>query len=94
MEFIDPPPEERGARSEKWKNIVATLKANPGEWARVGNYSPGVATHIRRGEYKAFLDQEYATPEAAESYMKRAWKVTTRKTNDGKRNDVYVKWLG
>lgn len=95
MEFVDPPLEVRGERGKLWVERVAAMKQNRGEWAKVGNYSPGVATHIRRGEYKAFLPSgEDMDPVQAEVYMKQHWEVTTRKTNDGKRNDVFVRWLG
>lgn len=92
MEFVDPPEEARGERSRRWNNIVSTLKENKGEWAIVGNFSPGVATHIRRGMYKAFLPKDLTSP--PEIYMKQHWDITTRKTDDGKRNDIYIKWLG
>ena len=92
MEFIDPPPEIKGQRSERWREIVKTLKDKPGTWALVGNFSPGVATHIRRGQYRAFLDP--TDPSLPDVYMKQHWEVTTRKTDNGTRNDVYVRWLG
>lgn len=92
MEFAEPPMQQGRARSEKWVNIVAELKAHKGEWAKVGNFSPGVATHIRRGKYPAFLD-ECDQPDAG-SYMASHWEVTTRKTDNGNRNDVYIRWLG
>lgn len=94
MEFVSPPPEKKRQRSEKWRNIVAELRANPGEWALVGNYSPGVATHIRRGKYPAFLDDTEAFMSGPETYMSLHWEVTTRKTDDGKRNDVYIRYIG
>lgn len=92
MEFIDPPPEVKGQRSERWREIARTLKENKGQWALVGNFSPGVATHIRRGQYKAFVDKDAGIDPAA--YMSLHWEVTTRKTDNGSRNDVYVRWLG
>lgn len=91
MEFVTPPPEKKGQRSQKWRDIVAALKSNKGEWALVGNFSPGVATHIRRGKYPAFLDG-CDTP--VDLWMQSHWEVTTRKTDNGKRNDVYIRWLG
>lgn len=95
MEFVEPPPEKNGQRSARWREIAATLKENPGKWGIVGNFSPGVATSIRRGQYKAFwpADQTF-TPTEAQVYMKQHWEVTTRKTDKGSRNDVYVRWLG
>lgn len=95
MEFVTPPPEKKGQKSERWRTVVAQLKDNPGAWAMVGNFSPGVATHIRRGKYPAFLpDDERLGDDAAAVYMRTHWEVTTRKTDDGKRNDVYIRWLG
>lgn len=95
MEFIDPPPSAKGQRSEDWRNRVFLMQSKPGEWARVGDYSPGVATHIRRGQYKAFLPADWAgEPSEAEAYMSRHWEVTTRKTSEGSRNDIWIRWLG
>lgn len=94
MQFVDPPPEARGERTKRWEEIVETLKANRGQWALVGNYSPGIATAIRRGKYKSFLTENENDETKAQMYMQQHWEVTTRKTDDGKRNDVYVRWLG
>lgn len=94
MEFVIPPPEKKGQKSERWRTVVKELKARTGEWALVGNFSPGVATHIRRGKYPAFLEGYEGTPEQVNLYMARHWEVTTRKTDGGKRNDVYIRWLG
>lgn len=92
MEFVTPPPERKGQRSQKWREIVAALKEKKGEWALVGNFSPGVATHIRRGKYPAFLED--CDNDQHGVYMAAHWEVTTRKTDNGKRNDVYIRWLG
>lgn len=91
MEFVAPPPQQSRQRSERWTNIVTELKNNQGEWAKVGNFSPGVATHIRRGKYPAFLDGCDIEPEV---WMNTHWEITTRKTDNGNRNDVYIRWLG
>lgn len=94
MEFVTPPPERRGQRSHKWREIVAALKEHPQEWALIGNFSPGVATQIRRGKYPAFVEGWEGSPEQIQLYMNRHWEVTTRKTDSGKRNDLYLRWLG
>ena len=94
MDFVDPPARKKGRRSEKWNEIVRTLKENQGQWALVGNYSPGVATHIRRGEYPAFVDGVQGDETQRSLHMARHWEVTTRKTHDGKRNDVYIRYIG
>lgn len=93
MEFVDPPAEARGERSKRWREIVAQLKEHRGEWALVGNFSPGVATHIRRGKYPAFLEGCSATDDPG-AFMSMHWEITTRKTDSGNRNDVYIRWIG
>jgi hypothetical protein len=96
MEFADPPPTTKGERSRKWQEKVAAMKTRRGEWANVGNYSPGVATHIRNGQYKAFLDSDNlpSSDSEASAYMKVHWEVTTRKTDDHSRDDIFIRWLG
>lgn len=92
MEFVEPPPSKKGAMSDRWVAVVAELKTNKGQWANVGNYSPGVATHLRRGKYPAFL--EGCEHEEHSVYMAAHWEITTRKTDEGHRNDVYIRWVG
>ncbi len=94
MEFVDPPVYERKARSDHWLHVVAELKGHKGEWAKVGNYSPGVATNIRRGKYPAFLGGWEGDTDQLMLFMGRHWEVRTSKTNGGNKNDVYVRWLG
>ena len=56
MEFTEPPPSKKGAMSDRWIDIVAELKTKQGQWANVGNYSPGqpkVMAH--RWAYEAFI---------------------------------------
>ena len=60
----------------------------------VGNFSPGVATHIRRGLYKAFLGGWVGSEGDVTAYMQRHWEITTRKTDVGSRNDIYIRWIG
>lgn len=93
MEFMEPPVDKRRARSTEWQRIVDELRTHPNEWARVGNFSPGVATAIRRGRYKAFLTgmPEHENPE---TYVTRCWQVRSAKTDDGTRNDIFVRWIG
>ena len=91
MDFVTPPKELRGERSKRWIEIVATLRANVGEWGLVGNFSPGIATHIRRGSYPAFLPDDLSVDKQV--YMSHHWEITTRKNGES-RQDVYVRWLG
>lgn len=89
---IGEPPESKRKPSANWIKKVNTLKTEyPGQYGLVGNYSVGVATHIRQGDYPAFLPDKPVEDKAR--YVQRHWEVTTRRTPDG-RNDVYVKWIG
>lgn len=93
MQFVNPPAARRRESNAHWRNVARELKANPQQWGLVGNYSIGVATHIRNGRYPAFTEEWKAADGPASIYMEAHWEVTTRKTPDG-RNDVYVRWLG
>ena len=93
-----PPPTMRKRKSDKWDKIVQQIKELTDNqesegWAYVGDYSPGVATHIRRGTYKQFLpdDLQGITPEV---YMALHWEITTRKTGEGRTNSLYIRWIG
>jgi len=80
MEFVDPPVTRKGAVSEKWLAIAQELQDNPNKWALVGDFTPGMATHLRRGTYPAFMaDFSGEGVEQATLYMKRHWQITTRK---------------
>lgn len=100
MDFVDPPVTKKGAVSEKWLEIARALQAHPNEWGLVGDFTPGVATHLRRGTYPAFMDGfsgEHG-PQAT-LYMKSRWEITTRKIANteetgGTRQNIYMKWIG
>ena len=95
MEFGTPPPEKRRQRSPKWVDRIAAMKSNPGQWALVGEYSPGLATHLRQGKYPSFIPDGVAdSDEARRRYMSDHWEITTRKKNDGKRCDLWIRWVG
>lgn len=89
---IGDPPESKRKPSADWVKKVKMLKDEyPGQYGLVGNYSVGVATHIRDGDYPAFLPDTPVADKAG--YVRSHWDVTTRRTPDG-RNDVYIKWVG
>jgi hypothetical protein len=94
MDFVEAPPEhKRRVLSQKWVDIVTELKNAPGTWGHVGRYSPGTATGIRRGKYAAFLVDmpDGLDPEA---WISQYWEVTTRKAEEGTKNDIYIRYLG
>ena len=94
-----PPVENRKARSQRWHEIVAELKAlhadpNSDGWGMVGKFSPGIATRIRRGEYKHFLPEgEAMSPDAAKAYMSLHWEIITRKEDNGSKNKIWIRWI-
>jgi hypothetical protein len=102
MEFVDPPATRKGAVSEKWLAIAQALQENPNKWALVGDFTPGMATHLRRGTYPAFMgDFSGESPEQATLYMKLHWEITTRKIENSSededqkpRHNIYMRWLG
>lgn len=89
MQIGDPPQSNRSVKH--WVEVVHQLKTEyPGQFGMVGNYSVGVASHIRKGKYPAFVPAHVTDKQ---TYVKENWQVVTRRTPDG-RNDVYVKWIG
>lgn len=106
MDFVDAPPvQKRRILSQKWVDVVDTLRNAPvckdkdsenygfRAWGNVGSYSPGTATGIRRGKYAAFLDG-MPDDEDPELWMTQNWEITTRKVDGGARNDIYIRYLG
>lgn len=92
MEITEPPPKRGSSGSRQhWVKVVDTLRTEyPGRFGKVGNYSNGVSTQIRKGLYAAFIPQDVTD---RSGYMDRHWEVTTRRAGEG-RNDVYIKWTG
>ena len=106
VSFGDPQPVSRWEGND-WPKVGAALKARKGKFGHVGQFSTGIASHLRSGRYKAFLPEALhdADPDEKRAYMRDHWEVTTRtvpppkrrKTDDDplyNRCDVYIKWLG
>lgn len=94
MQFVDAPPaQRRRALTGRWLEVVESLKAMPNEWGLVGSFSPGTATGIRRGKYRAFT-QDMPAGHDPEEWVAQNWEITTRKTDSGSRNDVYIRYIG
>ena len=91
IEFVEPPKNGLEKRLEKWETIVGELRSHRGEWAFVGNYSPGVPAQIRNGLYPAFVNEDDLRP--LDLQMRQDWEVTTRKTSEG-RLDMYIRYIG
>jgi hypothetical protein len=93
VEFVDQLPEsKRHKPSQFWVDVVQEVKSQPGKWANVGEFSPGVASQIRSGSYPAFIP---AGVDDKRAYMERHWSVSTRSNGlPNRRCNVYVMWHG
>ena len=86
------PPSARNHGKVNWEEAVRLMRQAPREWHLIGDFSPGVATHIRNGLYKAFLYAETADPAA---FMRKHWEIAARvKVRGQKRVNLYGRWLG
>jgi hypothetical protein len=96
MEFIDPPENSISRKSRIWDERIQTLKENPTRWALIGEFSPGVASQIRSGNYKAFLGENMRDSDSAEKkrYMAANWEVRTARIEDGSRMKMWIRWIG
>jgi hypothetical protein len=88
----DPPETKQHTRRVNWAKVVETLKATPGEFYRVGEFSPGVAAYLKEGRYKALYPDGEKHPQ---SYIESHYEITTRVSRTGEsRVDLYIRWLG
>jgi hypothetical protein len=91
MKHEAPPPTHVVKNKVDWGEIIARLKAAPGEWYNVGDFSPAMAYHLRKGVNKAFLDPADTAP--AEVQMNLHWEFTSRKGPSGQ-SALYIRYLG
>ena len=91
VEFIEPPLTAVQRSRNHWAYVAAELQAKPNEWAKVGTFSPGVATGIRRGKNPAFLDGAGSIDPQA--WMNLHWRVRTSKSENRTKDDVFMKWI-
>lgn len=94
MEFDDSPPLGfRQQRAAFWRNAVKELQAMPGQWGKVGEYSPGIATQLRKGKYSYFLDGKPESMEP-ETWMRSRWDIHAKKLPGQRRDEVWIRWNG
>lgn len=87
----DPPETHQTARRVNWSEVVTTIKEAPGEWFRVGEFSPGVAAYLKSGRYKALYPDDVVH---APAYIAQHYEITTRVARPGEpRVDLYIRWL-
>ena len=89
VQFVDSVPSKSKAKREHWVKAAQTLRENPGKWGFVGEYSVGVANHIRKGRYVAFLPPGLAREER-EPYVRNHWEVTV--TTGDPLDRIYIRW--
>ena len=80
-----------GPKSQHWVDAVALARKNRGKPVFVGTYSPGVAVHIRRGTYPAFLPDGYDGDPRA--YMEDNWMIETRTDKDSPERRRSLIWI-
>lgn len=89
----EPPPSRYYARNINWKKIVSEVKALNGEFANIGEFSPGIAGHIRRGGYAHFLPDGFDGDR--KTYMDSHYEVTARSVGQRpQRVQIFVRWKG
>ena len=89
----DPPATHQRREFVDWTAVIAEIKSHPGQWHNVGEFSPGIANHIRKGAYKQFLVADDPTP--PENQMARDWDITSRTVSTNpQRVDIYIRWIG
>lgn len=87
-----PPASSSPKQNINWPAAVAEMKQNKKEWHLLGEFSPGIATHMRKGKYKAFLPAGETNPQA---YMEQHWEFTSRVVQPGfPRVNIYCRWMG
>lgn len=87
----DPPDTHQSARRVNWTEVVTLLKATPNKWYKVGEFSPGVATYLKAGRYKALYPADTTHPQ---SYISQHYEITTRVARPGEqRVDLFMRWL-
>lgn len=96
----NPPPLTIPTRKsrERWDRVVQQVKELAADresegWAYVGDYSPGVAVHIRNGNYRSFLPSDM-NEDQAKAYMRNNWELTTRKQGADRRVGLWIRWIG
>ena len=90
----DPPPTHQRRSGTDWEGAVAHMRKHPGVWYEFGEWSPGMASHIRRGVYKQFLPADFEGDPRV--YMRQHWEVASRGTERAPRRivDLFIRFLG
>ena len=88
------PPQTKRRSKEFWREAVDHLKANPGDWFVLGEWSSSVAGQMRRGAYTSFVPDDISPDKRAE-YMKYAWEFHSEmcgpKNDKGYRNRAVLR---
>jgi hypothetical protein len=93
MELVkqDPPAPQQFIRGIKWDEVVDVLKNNPNDFFLVGEFSPGMASHLRSGKIKAMVPAGETDPEG---YVSRHYEITARSiVKGGARVEIFMRYL-
>jgi hypothetical protein len=76
-----------------WDKVAKFMRDRPNEWVLVGEFSPGIANHIRSGGFKQFIPE--GVTGSPKAYMKKHFEITTRRiTPRQQRVHIYGRFLG
>lgn len=84
-EFVDTVPTPNDAIAQRrrmdWAQVVVGLKQHRLEWLRVRDVAVGMATYIKQGRNQQIQPKEH-------------FEVKVRDIVDGKRGDLYIRYVG
>lgn len=101
MELTPAPPKpKKGPGETNWQAVVDFAKANPGQWVKVGPYSGGMMSAIKRGLIAPFFrdnpNVQRDTVDASE-WIAKNWDITSRtvsRTETTRQVDLYLRYKG
>lgn len=89
----DPAPSRLYVGKVNWKEAVKLAVADKGAWFLCGEFSPGMAQHLRQGGNKAFFMG--AEPKDPERFMRAEWEIAARVARKGEqRVNIYIRKIG
>jgi hypothetical protein len=90
---MDPAPSRLYVGKVNWLKAVELANAEKGTWFLCGEFSPGMAQHLRKGGNKAFfMGQE---PKDPERFMRAHWEIAARVARKGEqRVNIFIRRVG
>jgi hypothetical protein len=89
----DPAPSRLYVGKVNWAEAVKIAAEHPQTWYLVGEFSPGMAQHLRQGGNKAFLLG--TEPKDPVRFMRSNWEIAARVARTGEqRVNIYIRKIG